>query len=118
TLAEGDRVGLVGPNGSGKTTLLRLLAGVETPDTGTRSLRRQARLGYVPQEPGFPAGGSGGPVGAGAGGRARAVSRAPRAPVRVAPGARRTRVARAGERPRRPDVLLLDEPTNHLDVEG
>jgi ATP-binding cassette subfamily F protein uup len=35
-LAEGDRVGLVGPNGSGKSTLLRILAGLETPDRGSR----------------------------------------------------------------------------------
>ena len=35
-LAEGDRVGLVGPNGSGKTTLLKVMAGMEPPDTGTR----------------------------------------------------------------------------------
>jgi ATP-binding cassette subfamily F protein uup len=55
TLGEGDRVGLVGPNGSGKSTLLRILAGLETPDAGARSLRRGARLGYVPQDPAFPA---------------------------------------------------------------
>ncbi len=53
-LAEGDRVGLVGPNGSGKTTLLKVLAGMEPPDTGTRSQRRLSRLGYVPQDPTFP----------------------------------------------------------------
>src|SRR5947209_13377643 len=49
-LRAGERVGLIGPNGSGKSTLLRLLAGIEEPDAGTRSLRRTARLGYVPQD--------------------------------------------------------------------
>src|SRR3954471_10405505 len=55
-LRAGERVGLIGPNGSGKSTLLRLLAGLEEPDTGIRSLRRGARLGYLPQEDVFPAG--------------------------------------------------------------
>ena len=32
---QGDRIGLVGTNGSGKTTLLHVLAGQETPDSGT-----------------------------------------------------------------------------------
>ena len=52
-LAEGDHVGLVGPNGSGKSTLLKIMAGLEDPDEGTRSVRRQLRIGYVPQEPLF-----------------------------------------------------------------
>ena len=46
-LVDGERLGLIGPNGSGKSTLLRILAGEETPDTGTRSLRKSAHLGYV-----------------------------------------------------------------------
>src|SRR6476660_9472521 len=52
-LFEGDHVGLVGPNGSGKSTLLKILAGLEEPDIGTRSMRRRLRIGYVPQEPSF-----------------------------------------------------------------
>jgi len=45
-----DRVGLVGRNGAGKTTLLRMLAGLDTPDTGELHLRRGARVGYLRQE--------------------------------------------------------------------
>ncbi len=52
-LFEGDQVGLVGPNGSGKSTLLRILAGLETPDSGARSVRGGVRIGYVPQDPVF-----------------------------------------------------------------
>ncbi|MEM8906041.1 MAG: ABC-F family ATP-binding cassette domain-containing protein [Actinomycetota bacterium] len=35
TVAEGDRIGVVGPNGVGKSTLLGLLAGDLTPERGT-----------------------------------------------------------------------------------
>ncbi len=34
SLPEGELVALLGPSGSGKTTLLRIIAGLETPDTG------------------------------------------------------------------------------------
>src|SRR6266542_6902263 len=55
-LFEGDQAGLVGPNGSGKSTLLRILAGLDAPDRGTRSVRGGVRVGYVPQDPVLPAG--------------------------------------------------------------
>jgi len=51
TLGEGERVGLLGSNGSGKSSLLRILAGVDPPDEGTRTVRRGLRLGYLEQEP-------------------------------------------------------------------
>ncbi len=47
----GERVAIVGDNGSGKSTLLRILAGVEAPDDGRRTIKRDARIGYLAQEP-------------------------------------------------------------------
>ncbi|MFL6141157.1 MAG: ABC transporter ATP-binding protein [Labedaea sp.] len=35
TIAEGARIAVTGPSGCGKSTLLHLMAGVETPTTGT-----------------------------------------------------------------------------------
>ena len=45
-----DRVGLVGRNGSGKTTLLRIIAGMQSPETGEVVIPSSARVGYLPQE--------------------------------------------------------------------
>ena len=49
-IAPGHKVGLVGRNGAGKTTLLRLLMGEATPDDGSISTPRSARIGHVAQE--------------------------------------------------------------------
>ena len=60
--------GLLGPNGAGKTTMLRILATALAPDRGELSVLGEdpagsagrvavrRRLGYVPQETGFPRG--------------------------------------------------------------
>lgn len=49
TIAQGDRIGLVGHNGCGKSTLLGLLGGDQEPDTGEVIRRRGLRLGRVEQ---------------------------------------------------------------------
>ena len=42
-------VGIIGPNGAGKTTLFKILAGKDTPDTGTVRLGESVQLAYVDQ---------------------------------------------------------------------
>ena len=48
--APGEVVAVIGPNGAGKTTLLSILAGLQSPDSGTVS-RPPGEVGWVPQSP-------------------------------------------------------------------
>lgn len=49
TLADGQRLGLVGPNGVGKSTLLKIIMGQLEADSGKVNLPADATLGYLPQ---------------------------------------------------------------------
>ncbi|PNZ26301.1 ribosomal protection-like ABC-F family protein [Staphylococcus rostri] len=51
TLNAGDIIGVVGRNGEGKTTLLKLLAGIESPSSGTISWKKDIDIGYLAQVP-------------------------------------------------------------------
>ncbi|MHB1487526.1 MAG: ABC-F family ATP-binding cassette domain-containing protein [Acidimicrobiales bacterium] len=52
TVSPSTRLGVIGPNGVGKTTLLRVLAGLETPDSGTvAKMPPSLNVGYLAQEP-------------------------------------------------------------------
>ena len=133
-LSEDDHVGLVGPNGSGKSTLLKVLAGLEEPDEGSRSMRRHVRMGYVPQEPSFAEGQTveealaqvlldegldphehGSRIA-----KALSIGEFPHTEQAVSTlsGGWKKRLAIARVLMLEPDVLLMDEPTNHLDLEG
>lgn len=50
---EGDRIGLIGVNGAGKSTLLKLVAGIESPESGAVTVGGRAVVQYLPQEPVF-----------------------------------------------------------------
>lgn len=52
-MEEGERVGIIGRNGAGKTTLLRILAGMESPDSGTVAFNNAATVEYLEQLPTF-----------------------------------------------------------------
>jgi ATPase subunit of ABC transporter with duplicated ATPase domains len=52
TVGPRHRVGVIAPNGTGKSTLLKILAGLDTPDSGTVTRTPPtATVGYLPQEP-------------------------------------------------------------------
>ena len=126
SVAEGDRLCVVGRNGSGKSSLLKIAAGQLEPDRGTRFAHPNARISYLPQEADFSGFATAAAVLAAALGPMDDAQRAQRRlealgleghedPSRLSGGeTRRLALARAlaGE----PDVLLLDEPTNHLDL--
>lgn len=47
---EGQRIGLVGRNGCGKTTFLKLLADLQSPDSGDITRRRDLLISYLSQD--------------------------------------------------------------------
>lgn len=51
TVGPEHRIGVIGPNGVGKSTLLRIIAGIETSDSGQITLAPMgATIGYLAQE--------------------------------------------------------------------
>lgn len=134
TISDGDRIGVVGRNGAGKSTLLRLLAGLEEPDRGAITRKRNMTVAYLPQTPVLDetatitqAALSYLPARAGENVESCAYEAQTiltqlgfedlSTLVSTLSGGQRMRVALAGVLCRESDVLLLDEPTNHIDLE-
>lgn len=137
-LPAGQCLGIVGENGSGKSTLLRLLAQIESPDSGDvlfqgRSVLRdrkffRAHLGYVPQDnelaPGLTAAqqlklwqsacGQNGPL---SGEIVEFLGLTELLPVRTEnlSGGMQRRVSIAMALLSQPDILVMDEATTGLD---
>ena len=125
----GDKIGVVGINGCGKTTLLRVLGGLTDSSSGSLTLRRDLKVGYLSQEanpePGLsvleyilPA-------------------NAPEEEehrykailtilgltefdkeLSLLSGGQRRKADLARVLVHDPDLLILDEPTNHLDLDA
>lgn len=125
---RGSRVVVLGLNGAGKTTLLRLLAGVETPDTGGLEPGHGLRIGYFAQEHDtldndatvwqnirHAAPESGEQDLRGLLGAFMFTGPQLDQPAGTLSGGEKTRLALAGLVASTANVLLLDEPTNNLD---
>ncbi|MEN9598668.1 MAG: hypothetical protein RL596_979, partial [Bacteroidota bacterium] len=50
---EGDKIALIARNGVGKSTLLRIIAGIETPDSGTCKINKEVTVALFEQDPQF-----------------------------------------------------------------
>ncbi len=50
---QGEKVAFVAKNGTGKSTLMKILAGKDTPDTGSVVIRKGIKVGYLEQQPSF-----------------------------------------------------------------
>ncbi len=125
---RGSRVVVLGLNGAGKTTLLRLLAGVESPDTGGIVPGHGLRIGYFAQEHDtldddatvwenirHAAPESGEQDLRGLLGAFMFSGPQLEQPAGTLSGGEKTRLALAGLVASTANVLLLDEPTNNLD---
>ena len=132
TVANGTRVGLVGPNGSGKTTLLRLITGELPASAGEVKRAGALRMVYFSQMRELPESMTlrralapdsdsvvyGGRVVHVASYAAKFLFTGEQLnqPVERLSGGERARVLIARLMLQPADVLLLDEPTNDLDI--
>jgi ATP-binding cassette subfamily F protein uup len=130
---DNERLGLIGPNGAGKSTFLKILADVESADSGEISRKRNIHMIYLPQDDVL--------------GPEKTIEETLFHPipkeleawqvskrrqeimslievdntnqkVKTLSGGWRKRLAIGQALFQKPDLLLMDEPTNHLDLEG
>ena len=134
-VSEGDRIGIVGRNGSGKSTLMKVIAGVESPDSGRVTKSNSARIGILSQVDLENPQSTVGEVVLGDTEKHEWASEPNIREVFTGlfgsfddhiferkfgelSGGERRRVGLAKLLINELDLILLDEPTNHLDVEG
>ena len=134
-VSEGDRIGIVGRNGSGKSTLMKVIAGIESPDSGRVTKSNAARIGILSQVDFENPESTVGEVVLGDTAKHEWASEPNIREVFTGlfgsfddhifdrkfgqlSGGERRRVGLAKLLINELDLILLDEPTNHLDVEG
>lgn len=124
----GDKIGIIGVNGTGKSTLLRILAGDEEPDEGDIIFSRGLTVGWLPQNPVFPEGGTvlsyvcdgKADMDYGLESEAKSMLQAleledfDKELSRLS-GGQKKRAALCKVLLQKTDILILDEPSNHLD---
>jgi ABC transport system ATP-binding/permease protein len=130
---DNERLGLIGPNGAGKSTFLKILASIETADSGEISRKRNIHMVYLPQDDVLDP--------------EKTIEETLFHPipkeleawqfdkrrqeiisligvdntkqrVKTLSGGWRKRLAIGQALFQNPELLLMDEPTNHLDLEG
>lgn len=130
-LNEGDKVGIIGVNGTGKSTFLKIIAGVESSESGTIVKASGVRIGYLPQNPIFDKDFSViDQVFKGASSQLKELKEYEAKAilnklgitefdknVSLLSGGEKKRVAIASALINPCEILILDEPTNHIDNE-
>jgi ATP-binding cassette subfamily F protein uup len=134
-VSEGDRIGIVGRNGAGKSTLMKIIAGIESADTGRVTQGNSVRIGMLSQVDLADKNATVGDLVIGDRAKHEWASDSKirevftglfggfddhlfeRVFITLSGGEKR-RVGLAKLLIDELDLIMLDEPTNHLDVEG
>ena len=137
TVADGERIGVIGRNGTGKSSLLKVVAGLDKLDDGVRTVMDGLVIAYVEQEPFLPPAqnileslierGKFNDV-ADEQEKWKKIARLEEylhrfglksdQALQGTSGGEKKRAALALAFAIQSDLLLLDEPTNHLDIDG
>ncbi|MDF2686042.1 MAG: hypothetical protein K0S55_1223 [Clostridia bacterium] len=128
-LNDNEKVGIIGINGTGKSTFLKIIAGLETADSGVIIKANGIRIGYLPQNPIFDENVTIlDQVFKGASSEQKELMLYEAKTilnklgmtdfykdVKILSGGEKKRIAIASALINPCDILILDEPTNHID---
>ncbi|MDD6818044.1 MAG: ABC-F family ATP-binding cassette domain-containing protein [Prevotellaceae bacterium] len=128
SVAAGQKVGLIAKNGTGKSTLLSLIAGKDSPDSGSIIFRNNITVGFLEQTNHFDPKETVIDACFNHQGEDEKILKAKQILTKLKigdlnqqmgqlSGGQQKRVALANVLITEPDMLILDEPTNHLDLE-